>query len=322
VRRGWLILVIGMLSLPACGYFDDGGTNAQTCSGPTQIAVTGNAGNKGDGRGSSVFVTDTKTASYRVTGDRIAGQPSFSPDGSRLVTTLDLTDTENPDTALSIVGTNDHTDAAIPGTTGGQDPDWSPDGRTIAYAGARWSAGSVGAGELHIIDAPHGTNNQVIVSAPGAQIRSPSWSPDGTHLAFLEVQNTQTLAPSTSAWITDPTGTQTRRLSSVSATSHLDWSPDGRSLLLSSAPIGSTELVNVRTAKTQTIGRDQLFAAWGRTEGAVYWYERTSPSAGTWSLAEGALKDGKLQRTRFVPNVSGHFVYALFGIAAAPCTPD
>jgi dipeptidyl aminopeptidase/acylaminoacyl peptidase len=65
--------------------------------------------------------------------------------------------------------------------TSGMDPVLSPDGRTVAFA--RWDHSSPGAqGTLRLINID-GTNERVLASDVH-QPKSPTWSPDGTQIAF------------------------------------------------------------------------------------------------------------------------------------------
>lgn len=57
------------------------------------------------------------------------------------------------------------------------DPDWSPDGRSLAFVRS-----CEGNADLHLVDAD-GTNLVRLTETPGRE-GAPAWSPDGTRLAY------------------------------------------------------------------------------------------------------------------------------------------
>ncbi len=105
--------------------------------------------------------------------------PQWSPDGTRL--------------ALSNI---DGRIGTVSLTTGrrydlgpGETPAWSPDGQTIAFAGS--SAGEdYTTRDIHVVDwQGHGPRLRLTHANPEQLFVSPTWSPDGKQLAFVEIDS-------------------------------------------------------------------------------------------------------------------------------------
>lgn len=150
-------------------------------------------------------------------------EPALSPDGQRVVWA-------SPDGILvgAVSGGSPHRLVA-----GGRCPQWSPDGRSIAYRS--------GNGSLRLVRASGGASHTLSKRPSGC----PSWSPDSTRIAF------------------EP-GTRLSRLSVVNVNTHrvhraspklglfgdFTWSADGSHLYVDVAPrpgIGCAELWLLRT---------------------------------------------------------------------------
>jgi Tol biopolymer transport system component len=163
--------------------------------------------------------------------------PSFSPDGSRIVFAGDP-DTGNEDIyVMNADGTNRQRLTASDSEE--TEPVFSPDGTRIAFVS--FSDGSLGS-EIHLIDADGG-NRVRLLFPPGSDFLSffdPAWSPDGTRIAF-----TREGGGDTNIWVIDlATGVQTRLTSGQELKSEPDWSPDGSRIAYVSDPfiLGATTL--------------------------------------------------------------------------------
>jgi Tol biopolymer transport system component len=64
------------------------------------------------------------------------------------------------------------------GVTNDEVPDWSPDGRHIAY-----EEGDPPNGRIWVMSSD-GTGNHQLTAGPGSDF-GPAWSPDGTEIAFV-----------------------------------------------------------------------------------------------------------------------------------------
>jgi Tol biopolymer transport system component len=108
--------------------------------------------------------------------------------------------------------------SAIPGI-----PDWSPDGRRIAFAGT-----GDGGSEIYVTDVDaSGKHNLTHTPWPDS---SPSWSPDGRSIAF---ESSRTGDPN--IYVMNADGGSQRRLTHGPGTDHRPvWSPDGRKLAFTS----------------------------------------------------------------------------------------
>jgi Tol biopolymer transport system component len=114
-------------------------------------------------------------------------------------------------------------------------PAWSPDGSQIAFGAAGIGgvpAKFVGRSLIELIT-PNGSGLHPLTDPPtGAEDASPTWSPDGTRLAFVRS------TPEGSQIFTigaDGTGV-TQLTSAPGFKSHPAWSPDGRTIVFAQSP--------------------------------------------------------------------------------------
>ena len=98
-------------------------------------------------------------------------------------------------------------------------PEWSPDGRRLAFVSKRGAAD-----QIFVLDLESGGSRQLSTLAEG--VSSPVWSPDGTHVAFLG-----TVISDPDGVVDDPRppegGDQVRRTPVVRVASTLDYKYDG-----------------------------------------------------------------------------------------------
>lgn len=152
-----------------------------------------------------VQITDTKSD----------GDPSWSPDGSRLVI-------RNLGETPGLVTVNGDGGDRQPITDGVQDeaPAWSPDGARIVFT--RFGEG-FGFGALILVH-PDGSG---ITPIPTPGVATPfgvSWSPDGTRMAFSGYEN----GTGPGLWIMNDDGSGLVRLTAPDVTVYgVSWSPTG-----------------------------------------------------------------------------------------------
>jgi Tol biopolymer transport system component len=156
--------------------------------------------------GGSGLITDDAAPLMRVNRDgthlrqltplvrgQIDSPGSFSPDGTRLVfTRLNLTALEHIgriETVIETMGTDGTGLRQL--VAGGGDPTYSPNGRRIAFVSNRDRNGVIRVGEdeseyaneLYVINAD-GTEAHRLTRSPQLSEFAPTWSPDGTRIAY------------------------------------------------------------------------------------------------------------------------------------------
>ncbi len=157
-----------------------------------------------------------------------ACQPSWSPDGKKLVFTSPCKGMDEIyyDASLYIInadGSNLTPLATVPG--GDFDPAWSPDGKSIVFTSLR-----TGQMEIFIVglDDPSSIA-QITKGASSVEARQPAWSPDGTQIVYA-VKRFGVYQ----VWLMNSDGTDQTQIvrSGVAFSDYLPtWSPDGKLIL-------------------------------------------------------------------------------------------
>jgi TolB protein len=147
------------------------------------------------------------------------GRYAWAPDGRRLVYAA-----FDPN-ALLIVNVADGAKRILRGTrrVGARQPDWSPNGRLIAFLRQR---APFGGSEIYVV-APDGTGLRRLVRTH-SDLQTPRWSPDGRSIAYFHLIDDD---PGQERWavvVADADGGRPRRLGVTHTWDWLDWSPDSK----------------------------------------------------------------------------------------------
>jgi hypothetical protein len=197
-----------------------------------------------------IYLLDIETGEERQLTNMAEGacQPTFSPDGLRMVITSACRQNkgEYPGSSLFLI-VFDEADQpsapeALPSSLGGGDfdPDWALHGDLLAFTSLRTTRPQIFTMDLSG-GAPINVNNDL------AYNWEPSWSPDGTQIAFLTTRGGVReiwLVPSSS-------GSETRFIrSDEKDMAHPDWSPDGSTILFEKVVGAIPRLVGAPVAES------------------------------------------------------------------------
>jgi len=121
------------------------------------------------------------------------------------------------------------------------DPDWSPDGKNIAFASDREEEAGF---QIYVMNADGSDQKRLGQVQPGENSH-PSWSPDGSQIAFQSKRDTN-LNPQDDnfdIYVMNSDGSDIRQLTTHSADdSEPGWSPDGRRIAFLSERSGQDEI--------------------------------------------------------------------------------
>jgi TolB protein len=149
---------------------------------------------------------------------------AWSKDGKQLVTTLRVGNQGDVHT-MNTDGSNIR---RISFTGTGFDPDWSPDGKRIAFVSLHESV----AGEIYVMNTDG--SRQTRLTYDGGTF--PSWAPGGKQIAFVRAGN---------IWVMNADGSAQRAITAGATDQHPSWSDDGKFIVFNSFRDGNSELYRV-----------------------------------------------------------------------------
>jgi Tol biopolymer transport system component/DNA-binding winged helix-turn-helix (wHTH) protein len=163
--------------------------------------------------------------------------PAVSHDGSRLAYTRQLDDMNIWRFTLDAAGHVTDKAPLIASTFRDSDPDYSPDGRRIAFTSGR--NGSFG---IWVSDGD-GANPRLLFDGGAYVTGSPRWSPDGQKILFDTRAHDPAGLGNPSLWMVDADGGQARRLSPPGAADVApSWSRDGAWIYFASTRSGNLQI--------------------------------------------------------------------------------
>lgn len=178
-----------------------------------------------------VYIFDVASNSEIKVTDIPAGacQPSWSPDGKRLVfiSPCGGMDEVYYNAGLYIINADGSGLTPIETVPGGDfEPAWSPDGKSIAFTSLRTKQLEIFVVKIDDLSNPI----QITKGALGVGSRQPAWSPDSSQFAY----SVDRIDGALQLWLMNADGTDQKQIvrSGVALTDYMPtWSPDGKLIL-------------------------------------------------------------------------------------------
>jgi Tol biopolymer transport system component len=226
-----------------------------------------------------------------VVGDN-ATSPSVSRTGSLLVYERDIVDLN----IWRIPGPNSSDRKSAPSrfiasTQTDWEPQFSPDGKKIAFTSAR--SGHL---ELWVCD-PEGRNPVQLTSLGPATVGSPRWSPDGRWIAIDSPK-----AGNSDIYVISADGGTARRLTTGPA-NHVrpSWSKDGRWIYFGSNPSGDAQIWKAAAhgGVAVQVTKRGGFEAFESPDGKFVYFAKSTAQQGIWKVpVEGGEETLVLEKVR------------------------
>jgi dipeptidyl aminopeptidase/acylaminoacyl peptidase len=195
---------------------------------------------------------ETKALTQLTSGDYDHSEPSWSPDGSRIVFTSNRSDDpdNNYNTDIWTIGTDPENARENPLRVSNSpgpdaDPAWSPDGKWITHTSVTDTAAMLYATSHLAISSAKGGNSRSLTEELDRMIFSPRFSPDGGHIWFLlEDSGEQNLAR-----IDPENGTIERKVTGVNSVRDFSFGKDHFLSAVVSRPQQPSEIFQLTDGK-------------------------------------------------------------------------
>ena len=244
-----------------------------------------------------------------VTTDELSQDPSFSPDGSRVVFSSGRDGVFDPEVGYSRLA------LFTASSTGGDEqrltsgvydyqPDWSPDGSRVVFVRRRYSPRQdpqvdfPDVEELWTVDVSG--KEQLLLRAPPKRgtpfaFHSPVWSLDGSQIAFSRAGGGEH-----GLWLMNADGSAVRRLIAHTGIDYFDspalaWSPSGEHLALDSGTEHGSGIVvkDVDDGRPRLIAEGGSDATWSPDGSQIAYFEFQPPDNGYRLAVRNADGTGK-----------------------------
>ena len=223
------VLLVAMLLICSANVMSQERTNGSQMVSAAELSAGGLIAFSANNQ---IYVMNADGSDLRLLTDGVPGvinrYPAFSPDGSRLA--FIRYEPKDRGFSLSVVGVDGGGLQVLLSSSGIMgEPAWSPDGSKIAFIrgqdmtaeGAAYLApcGS----QIYVVDVFTRKDTNLTLGAGGTD---PSWSPDGTRIAFSSYRD-----GSYEIYTMDPNGNDVQRLTYTAwAEAEPAWSPDGKKI--------------------------------------------------------------------------------------------
>lgn len=195
----------------------------------------------------------------------LADQPAFSPDGTKIAFIGSSSDFSNFD--IYVVNSDGTNRVQLTQTADSEShPAWSPDGTRLTFSRNSQATGTGSSSEnyrshIYVMNAD---GSGAVKIADVGNDSAPSWSPDGTHIAFSSFAND---GSSSRIYTVQPDGTQLTAITPGGFSTAPSWSPNSQLLTFSSYD-GNTGYYQVALLSASDINGTPTILTNGSSQGA------------------------------------------------------